>query len=60
MNELPESIAGLPNLCGAEALIEEAKRARSRAALLAESRVDFGRGVHPPAPRRRHGAAGNI
>jgi hypothetical protein len=43
MNELAESIDGLPNLCGAEALVEEAKRARPRAALLAESRVDFGR-----------------
>ena len=43
MNELPETIDGLPNLCGAEALIEEAKHARPRAALLAESRIDFGR-----------------
>jgi hypothetical protein len=42
MNELAENIDGLPNLCGAEALVEEA-RWRPRAALLSESRIDFAR-----------------
>jgi hypothetical protein len=43
MNELAESLDGLPNLCGREALIDEVTHARPRASLLPESRIDFAR-----------------
>ncbi len=44
MSQLPEYVDGLPNICGAESLVEEALRAgRDRPVFLPESRVDFGR-----------------
>ena len=44
MSQLPEYVDGLPNICGAESLVEEALCAgRDRPVFLPESRVDFGR-----------------
>lgn len=44
MNELPEYINGLPNICGQEGLIEEAiGRSRGSSVFLHESGIDFGR-----------------
>jgi hypothetical protein len=44
VNPLPEYVEGLPNLCGAEALVERTiAAARDRPVFLADSRVDFDR-----------------
>ena len=43
MNELPEYINGLPNLCGSEGMIEETVRAgQGKSVFLHESGIDFG------------------
>ena len=42
MNQLPEYVDGLPNICGQEALIEKTLQAsRERLVYLPESRIDF-------------------
>ena len=43
MGELPETVGDLPNLCGAEAVIDAVVRERPRPGFLADSRIDFGR-----------------
>lgn len=44
MNDLPEAINGLPNLCGwEEARAEATRRGRDRSVFLHESGIDFGR-----------------
>jgi hypothetical protein len=43
MSELPEQVGDLPNICGAEAMIEAVRRDRPRPAFLPQSRIDFGR-----------------
>jgi hypothetical protein len=44
MNVLPESIDGLPNICGSESTVKQALRqSRGRSVFLADSHVDFGR-----------------
>jgi len=44
MDQLPEIVDGLPNICGAEGAIEQAlKRSAERAVFLDESGVDFSR-----------------
>ena len=48
MNELPELIDGLPNICGSEAVIDAVVH-EPRSAFLPESRIDFGR-IAAPAP----------
>ncbi len=44
MSSLPEYVDGLPNICGSEAIVEDAvRRNRDRDVFLGESRVDFSR-----------------
>ncbi len=44
MSELPEYIDGLPNICGAEPIVEEAlRRQREQSVFLPDSGIDFGR-----------------